>query len=105
MHLLRQQLLAEGAEEVRLHEHVESNFNQELAFHLVELAVAEHWEELRKAAVAHRLVLPHLVGKQQRRQEQGSPSAGVQGDVRALLEPTQVDHAHDESGHAEDALV
>jgi hypothetical protein len=61
MHMLRQQLLAERAKEIRFDEYIESNFNEKLALHLVQLDVAKDWKQFREAAVSDWLVLPHLV--------------------------------------------
>mmetsp|Transcript_32470 Transcript_32470/g.93338 ORF Transcript_32470/g.93338 Transcript_32470/m.93338 type:complete len:228 (-) Transcript_32470:111-794(-) len=105
MHLLREQLLAEGAEQIRGHDDVEPHLSQELALHFVELDIAEHREQLRERAVSHWLVLPHLVREQQGCQEKRPPSTCMQRDVGALLKPAQVDDAHNEGGHTEDALV
>jgi hypothetical protein len=61
MHLLGQEFFAKRTEEVRLDKHIELEFSQELAFHPVQLAVAEDWEQLGQAAVSNRFVLPHFV--------------------------------------------
>mmetsp|Transcript_10870 Transcript_10870/g.26680 ORF Transcript_10870/g.26680 Transcript_10870/m.26680 type:complete len:301 (+) Transcript_10870:323-1225(+) len=103
--LFRQQFLAEGAEQIWLHQDVEAELFQHEVLQQVQLFVAEHREQFRQAAVPHRLVLPHLVRQQQRDQKQGAPRGGVQRDVGALLEAAQVDDRNDEGRHGEDALV
>lgn len=65
----RQQFLAEGAEQVRLHNHFEPELLQELALHPVEFAIAQDRKELCQGGISHWLILPHLVRQQQRSQE------------------------------------